>query len=119
MITEQDLQEAIAECQGVRNPTASTCLKLAAYYTIQDRMSKEKDHFREATKMVKPEYSFASNELPARQVDKVSYSSDTEFSRAIFGMDSDSAWEIMDELMSVLEATNPRLYNGVMRKFDA
>ena len=38
MITEQDLQAAIAECEGVRNPTSNTCLKLAAYYTIKDKM---------------------------------------------------------------------------------
>ena len=35
MITEKDLQEAIAECQGQRNPTTSTCIKLAAFYTIR------------------------------------------------------------------------------------
>ena len=34
MITEQDLLEAIAECQGQRNPNANTCIKLAAYYII-------------------------------------------------------------------------------------
>lgn len=117
MITEQDLQAAIAECQGVRNPTASTCLKLAAYYTIHDKMFGEDNHFRDVTKMAQ-EYSFAK-ESPEKQVDKVNYSSDTEFSRAIFGMSSHSAWEVMDELMSVLEATNPRLYNGVMRKLES
>ena len=35
MITEQDLREAIAECQGQRNPNANTCIKLAAFLTIQ------------------------------------------------------------------------------------
>ena len=41
MITENDLQEAIAECEGVRNPTANTCLKLAAFYTIKDKLYPE------------------------------------------------------------------------------
>ena len=38
MITERDLQEAIAECNGERNPNANTCIKLAAFLTIQKEM---------------------------------------------------------------------------------
>ena len=38
LITEQDLKEAIAECQGQRNPTTNTCIKLAAFLTIQKEM---------------------------------------------------------------------------------
>ena len=38
MITEKDLQEAIAECQGERNPNANTCIKLAAFYTIRNEL---------------------------------------------------------------------------------
>ncbi len=45
MITEKDLQEAIAECKGTRNPNASTCIKLAAYYTILDNLYPKEEHF--------------------------------------------------------------------------
>lgn len=38
MITDQALQEAIAECNGKKNPDANTCMKLAAYYTIRDHL---------------------------------------------------------------------------------
>ena len=38
MITEKDLQDAIAECQGERKPNANTCIKLAAYFTIYDHL---------------------------------------------------------------------------------
>ena len=38
MIREEDLLEAIAECQGERNPNAQTCRNLAAYYTILDHV---------------------------------------------------------------------------------
>ena len=41
MITEHDLQAAIAECQGKRNPDASTCIKLAAFYTIRNHLFPE------------------------------------------------------------------------------
>ena len=111
MITERDLQEAIAECQGVRNPSASTCLKLAAYYTIQDRLFGKKE--REVQS-----YSYAA-EPPVRQVDKsIDYESDTDFSQVIYGMNQDDVWPVLDELMSVLQTTNPRLYDGVIRKIE-
>ena len=41
MITERDLIEAIAECEGERDPTAYTCLKLAAFYYLRDRYSRD------------------------------------------------------------------------------
>ena len=111
MITEQDLQAAIAECEGIRNPTPSTCVKLAAYYAVKDRLYGKKipDEARS--------YSFAPD--PSINVEKaISYSSDTEFARAISGRKESEIWPIIDELMSVLQATNIRLYNGVMRKID-
>lgn len=118
MITEQDLQEAIAECEGVRNPTSSTCLKLAAYYTLQEKMFGKKDQFAEVGKMISPQYSYAKD--PDEQIDKViEYSSDTEFSQAIYMRKEAEIWPIIDELMSVLQATNTRLYNGVMRKIES
>lgn len=102
MIDERDLQEAIAECQGVRNPNANTCLKLASYYTILDHTEKEE----------KPVvYSYASDP------DHVDFSfSNSEFAQMVDGKPSEDMWRIMDELMSTLQVINPRLYNGVMRK---
>jgi hypothetical protein len=41
---------------------------------------------------------------------------DTDFLRCVESKDSASAWKIMDELMSVLRVTSPRLYEGVMEK---
>lgn len=104
MITEHDLQAAIAECNGQRNPNASTCLKLAAYYTIYDKMFGEKNSVEQKG------YSFEN------RIDEVTYLSNTEFSEAIAGRNVNELLPIWDELMSVLQATNPRLYNAVMRK---
>lgn len=97
MIREHELLEAIAECQGQKNPNSSTCLKLASYYTILDHMKVEE----------KPTYSYA----------EPMYDSGTEFSNAIQGMSTYEVMEIMDELMTTLSIVNPRLYAGVMRKF--
>ena len=48
MITRHDLETAIAECQGKRNPDARTCIMLAAFYTIRREMfeeEKEVEHY--------------------------------------------------------------------------
>lgn len=104
MIKEEELLEAIAECQGQRNPNASTCMKLASYYII-------KDHIGGKQEEPLPRYSFASAPEP-----KAAYDSGTEFSDKIQGMNMDDVLAVMDELMTTLSVVNPRLYAGVMRK---
>lgn len=106
MITEQDLEEAIAECQGQRNPNANTCIKLAAFYTI-------KEHLFGAKPI---NYSYSAPEIREEKI--ASYESDTEFAQAIQGMDWQMLLPVVDELMSTLQITNPRLYSAVMRKVD-
>lgn len=115
MITEQDLQAAIAECQGVRNPNSSTCIKLAAFLTIQKELFGEKKQ-PETAEDPDVSYSYSNKNLPETAVD---YQGDSEFSLAINGREQSEIWPIMDELMTVLEATNQRLYAGVMRKIKA
>ena len=111
MITEKDLCEAIAECQGARNPDANTCIKLAAFYIIKNEMYGQQEE-----SSVLPAYSYSA---PPEQVETtIDYYSDTEFSETIDGRQAADIWPIIDELMSVLQATNPRLYAGVMRKIN-
>ena len=103
MIREEELLDAIAECQGQRNPNASTCIKLASYYTILD-------HIKEAMSLPEvSQYSFASGP-------EVVYNSDTEFGQMVQRMDVNDVLAVMDELMTTLKVLNPRLYSGVMRK---
>lgn len=109
MITEQDLQEAIAECQGQRNPTANTCIKLAAFYTIRNELFGGSTPAPEPV----PAYSYAA---PPDVEPEISINSDTEFAQLINGRNPDEIWPIMDELMTALHMMQPRLYDGVMRK---
>lgn len=103
MITERDLKEAIAECEGVPKPTANTCIKLAAFYTIQEHL-------------------FGKVEETAAQMPMTDYSghsylnSQTEFAEAVKGMDPESLMPIIDELMETLQIVQPRLYSSVLRK---
>ena len=102
MITEKDLEQAIAECQGERSPNANTCIKLAAYYTIKKALYGE------------PTYSFAAGKAE----NTIDYDSGTEFTRAINGRDPEEIWPVIDELMTTVQALMPRLYDGVMRKLQ-
>lgn len=113
MITEQDLQEAIAECLGQRNPTANTCIKLAAFYTIKQNLfpSKEKE-------ITLPEYSFRAAP-PAEQIETITTNSDSEFLQAVNDRNIQEVLPVINELMETIKIVNPRLYAGVMRKILA
>lgn len=113
MITKQDLDEAIAECQGTRNPNANTCIKLAAFYIILDHLYGKTDS--ESGESI-PAYSFAH--MPIDSDPTIEYDSGTEFSKAVKGRKIAEILPIIDELMSVLSAVNPRLYAGVLRKIE-
>lgn len=102
MITQQDLQEAIAECQGQKNPNANTCIKLAAFLTIQKEL-----------------YGPEDVEVPPRSFSySPGYHSDTEFGQAIEGRSVDEYLPIIDELMTTLQAVYPRLYDSVMQELN-
>ena len=108
MITEHDLQEAIAECEGQRNPTANTCLKLAAFYIIQDR----KFHVEQS----KTEPNFYSTKASVEMNEQVERKNETEFRQAVANLDTNVVISIMDEAMETLKIISPRLYNGIISK---
>jgi hypothetical protein len=104
VITEKDLQEAIAECQGTRTPNSNTCIKLAAYYTLMDHLYGRAEEVSS--------YSYAAG--PESKM--VEYNSDSEFAKIIRGKDINEVLSIIDELMDTLNVINPRLYEGVITK---
>lgn len=99
MIKEQDLLEAIAECQGERTPNANTCIKLAAYYTILNNIKPD------------PAPSYSHAEPPGQ----VRYDSGSEFSEAIEGRDIIQVLAIIDELMDALQAIAPKMYQATIK----
>lgn len=106
MITEQDLREAIAECQGTRNPNANTCIKLAAYYTILNNLNENQVNKEIPT----PTYSFASDY-------DISYS-DSQFSQMAMDKGIKKVFPIIDEAMDALSVLNPKLYDSILRKIS-
>lgn len=107
MITLNDLDEAIKECEGQRNPNANTALKLAAFYTI-------KNELYPAERQSLSGYSYAPPPTA-----KISYDSGTEFGNAVAGKDPDAVLEIIDDLMTVLHSAQPRLHNKIVESIRA
>lgn len=105
MITQQDLQQAIAECQGQRNPNASTCIKLAAYLTIQRELFGEEKNAEPLS------YSFS----PSSQI---TANGDSEFSRLIAGKNVSDVVPVFEELMETIQIIQPRLYSAVIDKLS-
>lgn len=105
MITREALDEAIAACNGERDPNAQTCIKLAAYYIIKDELYPA-DGAEQA-----PSYSFA----PAQGA-RISIDSGSEFAAMANGLDPDKVMPIMDDLMDAVSISNAALYRAVLRK---
>ena len=104
MILERDLDEAIAECQGVRNPDSSTCIKLAAFYTLKEFM-----YSRQPPQM---SYSYAQ----APDDDKVVNGDDSDFAQLVNGKPQVVVWPVINELMDTLKIVQPRVYDAVLKK---
>lgn len=106
MITEKDLAEAIAECQGERYPSVNTCIKLAAFLTIRRELFGEE---KEAGPL--PGFAYASEPKTT-----IVNESGSEFAEAINGRPQEEVWPLLDEMMDTIRAIHPRLYNAVMSR---
>ena len=114
MITEKDLQEAIAECEGQRNPNANTCIKLAAFYTIKRELFGNAEQLR----TIPETYNHGVRSIGGYSGEDpgTGYDSGTEFSEVLKSCDIMEVLPEIDELISAVQVLNPRLYNSFMRK---
>ena len=108
MITEKDLDEAIAECKGERNPNANTCVKLASYFTIKRELYGTYQEPRQ-----EPRYSYAAaddTETP------IQYISGSEFAEAISGKTPEEILPAIEELAETVKVLLPKVYAGFLRR---
>ena len=120
MITEYEIDAAIAECCGKRNPDANTVRTLAALYTIKEHLYPA-EQFGNSGQQERAEnalsnYSFAS--APDQKPYTISLDSDTDFARVIEGRDPEEIMPLMDEAMSLLASVYPACYDAIMRKLQ-
>lgn len=106
MITEKDLREAIAECEGRRHPDASTCVKLAAFYTILNNMTEKG-----------PEQKTRGGGYSFQAAPGIRYGK-TEFSKLVKQKGIETAWPIIEEIMEALAVVEPKLYSNALRKLS-
>lgn len=114
MIRKEDLIEAITECKGVRNPTANTAIKLAAFYTILDHL--DDGQMVDDSPHEERGYSFLPE--PEQSGTKITYGGNTDFLKCVSGKMQADVLNVIDELMSTLKVVNKRLYDAVMRKLQ-
>lgn len=94
MITENELKKAIHYCQGLDDPNANDCIKLAAYMTILDHTESEKKE------QSPPGYSFSAKP------------SNAKLAKALENRSVDEIIGLIDELLEAVEVHNPRLYRS-------
>lgn len=119
MIEKRDIDAAIAECLGKRNPDANTCIKLAAFYTIRDHLFADARNmggqFADTGKM---DSGYSYDPAPDQKPGTIVIDSDSEFARVIDGRDQSDIWPLMDELMDTIKTIHPKLYNAVMDRLQ-
>lgn len=96
MITENELKRAISQYQGLKDPNANDCIRLASYYTILDHTEEQQDE--------KQNYSFSANP------------SNVKLKQALERKSVDEIILLIDELLEALEVLNPRLYSSFINK---
>lgn len=104
MITEKELLNEIENCQ--QEPiTGSKREVLADLIIIYDYFFGEPNYSN---------YSYSSEvETPILKTN-----SDTEFLKVVNGKNAENVLNILDELMSAIEALHPRMYSQVIQKIS-
>lgn len=96
MLSKREIEQAIQDLETSAS-TYQNCERLASLYTVYDHM-----------------YGKAKLEMLTEI--EVGDHGVSDFLQMVRGMKADDAWHIMDELVSAVQITNPRLYDSVMRK---
>ncbi|MGJ1042771.1 hypothetical protein ACR77V_13105 [Staphylococcus epidermidis] len=100
MFSKNELLDAIDELE-MSPSTYQNAEKLATFYLLYDHLYVKKEPVSRV-----------------EQIDEVIISEygDTEFYRAIAGMNSEDAWAVMNELMEAVKALQPKLYQATIEK---
>lgn len=109
MIRLDDLEAAIAECQGEKNPNANTCIKLAAFYTIKNELYGKPEQFQG--------YSTEPPQIETSQ-QVVEIDNNSEFAQSANGKPVDKVFDVIQEIVDTLYYTNRPLYKAIIRRLN-
>lgn len=115
MITERDVDQAIAECRAERDSNAWTCIRLAAFLTIRQQLfgGDMPPEGYAALPMHRGASFAAAPDAPPQDV--IRYAGSSEFAIAIDGKRAAQLWPIIDELMSIVQGLYPDLYAATIK----
>ena len=102
MFSKNELLDAIDDLESAP-ATYQNAEKLATFYTLYDHL-----YVREIPK----------NLVEMTREVTIDRYGDTEFLKAIDGMNAEKAWLIMDELMSTLMALQRKLYDATIDRLE-
>lgn len=102
MFSKNELLDAIDELE-MAPATFQNAEKLATFYTLYDHL-----YVREVPK----------NLVEMTREVTIDRYGDTEFLKAIDGMNAEKAWKIMDELMTTLMALQRKLYDATIDRIQ-
>ena len=102
MFSKNELLDAIDDLE-MAPATYQNAEKLATFYTLYDHL-----YVREVPK----------NLVEMTREVTIDRYGDTEFLKAIDGMNAEKAWKIMDELMTTLMALQRKLYDATIDKLQ-
>ena len=114
MITEPEIGQAIMECLADRDPNAWTCIRLAAFLTINMLLYGKPEQLQMVEQA--PSLQGASFDAGPPMEEIVDYQSGTEFGKLIDGKRAAQIWPVLDELMSITHDLHPQIYQAVMNK---
>lgn len=100
MISRRDLLDEIDKFEGMA-PNMTVCEKLAHLYTLYDHL-----------------YGQAENQeaKTVTQISVIIADGDSDFLRAVDGLDGEAVWPIIDELMDFVKTLHPRTYETIMTR---
>ncbi len=111
MITIKELDKAITECLRKADPDAYTCIKLAAYFIIRDKLSESPEQLPPPKPAgYLPDKSLAKTET-------IDYIGSTDFIKAVNGRNTADVVSVIDDLMSMLKVVCPELYDKALQRF--
>lgn len=102
MFSKNELLDAIDDLE-MAPATYQNAEKLATFYTLYDHL-----YVREVPK----------NLVEMTREVTIDRYGDTEFLKAIDGMNAEKAWKIMDELMTTLMALQRKLYDATIDRIQ-
>lgn len=102
MFSKNELLDAIDDLE-MAPATYQNAEKLATFYTLYDHL-----YVREVPK----------NLVEMSREVTIDRYGDTEFLKAIDGMNAEKAWKIMDELMTTLMALQRKLYDATIDRIQ-